>query len=203
MANVVAFEDYDLLDVYKRAQEAAEAPRARNFVVEFGPFASRIASDVDASGFKQLMSDESATNSVQRPTRWMYVHCIEMRPLSTATNRVHSNIWAPNEQKDSVEAIGRRYGFSPRLLALLCTVPPLAETPVQNDSLEEKSASTSIEDLERGIDMPQDSSREVRKAGDKNFFDIARNFTSYQSIDIGERDKCTYAPCECIVPLTF
>jgi len=86
MANFDAFEDYDLLDVYTRAQELAEARDAGNFVVEFGPYASRIASDVDASGFKQLMSGESAADGLQMPTRWMYVHCTETRPLPTAKN---------------------------------------------------------------------------------------------------------------------
>lgn len=61
---------------------------------------------------------------------------------------------------------------------------------VRNAGPEKKSASTSLKDLELGIEMRQDNMREVPKAEDKNFFDIARNFTSYQSIDIGERDKC-------------
>jgi hypothetical protein len=86
MANFVAFEDYDHPDVYTRAQEVAEARDARNFVVEFGPFASRIASNVKASGFEQLMSGESAVDGLRMPTRWMYVHCTETRPLSTAKN---------------------------------------------------------------------------------------------------------------------
>jgi hypothetical protein len=115
------------------------------------------------------------------------------------TNRAYSNLWAPNTQRGSVEAIGRRYGFSPRLLELLCTAPPPVNVQqlVHSDDSEDKSAS-SLNDVELGIERRQDTMREVPKGENKNFFDIARNFTSYQSIDIGERDKCAYVPYGCV-----
>lgn len=34
------------------------------------------------------------------------------------------NVWAPDSQPDVVKAIGDRYGFSKRLVALLLTTPP-------------------------------------------------------------------------------
>lgn len=65
------FEDYDLPSVYKKAQAEAVAINARNFVVDFGLGASRIASNVDLDGFEVLMTDQRASRSASTPTRWM------------------------------------------------------------------------------------------------------------------------------------
>lgn len=108
------------------------------------------------------------------------------------------NVWAPNLQPDVVKAIGLRYDFSARLMAILRTTPPpnSIEAPAENWKTEKELDSPSLPDVEQAI--PARLSRlsstfDAAKPNTRNFFDIAANFSSYQSIDIGE--KCGYSPC--------
>lgn len=108
------------------------------------------------------------------------------------------NIWAPDLQPDVVDAIGLRYGFSERLKAILRTTPPAnsSEAPVENYTAEKEFDLPSVPDVEQGIPTPLtrlSSTLKAAKPNTRNFFNIAANFSSYQSIDIGE--KCEYGPC--------
>lgn len=105
------------------------------------------------------------------------------------------NVWAPDSQPDVVKAIGDRYGFSKRLVALLLTTPPPSsrEAPAENWTPDKEldSPSADIEKASPARPTPLDRDLKVVKPKTTNFFNIATNFSSYQSIDIG--DKCGYS----------
>lgn len=122
-------------------------------------------------------------------------HAVAVRRQETDLPR---NIWAPDLQPDVVDAIGLRYGFSERLKAILRTTPPAnsSEAPVENYTAEKEFDLPSVPDVEQGIPTPLtrlSSTLKAAKPNTRNFFNIAANFSSYQSIDIGE--KCEYGPC--------
>lgn len=86
-------------------------------------------------------------------------------------------------------------------MAILRTTPPAPpansiEAPAKNWTTEKELDSPSLADVERAFPPPPtrlDSALEAAKSNTRNFFDIAANFSSYQSIDIG--DKCGCSSC--------
>lgn len=105
------------------------------------------------------------------------------------------NVWAPNLQPDVVDAIVLRYNFSARLKAILRTTPPSdsSEAPAKTYTTDKEFDSHSLADVERAVPTRLSIALKAAKPNSRNFFDIAANFTSYQSIDIGEKCKCS--PC--------
>ncbi|KFY18338.1 hypothetical protein V493_08714 [Pseudogymnoascus sp. VKM F-4281 (FW-2241)] len=173
MSTFDGFVDYDKANFFQAAHDKAAKEGAKNFVVDFGSRGSRIASDVKPDGFKTLMTDDGAPRIKEAPTRWI-------------------NVWAPNSQPEVVNAIGFRYGFSTRLMALLLTAPPAdsSEAPVENCTTEKGFDSPSLPDVEQAIPTRfsrLSSTLEDAKRNPRNFFNIAANFPSYQSIDIGPK----------------
>ncbi|OBT90991.1 hypothetical protein VE02_00210 [Pseudogymnoascus sp. 03VT05] len=168
------FVDYDDARVYKDARESAAKRDAKNFVVDFGSRGSRIASNVPPSGFETLMTEGAAPRAKGTPTRWI-------------------NVWAPDSQPDVVKAIGDRYGFSKRLVALLLTTPPpnSREAPAENWTPENELDSPSADIEKASAARPTHFDRALKvKPNTTNFFNIAANFSSYQSIDIGDKFIC-------------
>ncbi len=174
MATSTPFEDYDHEGVYTRTQEKALRHDALNFVVKFGPYASNVGSDVALADFEALLkTDVSEAQTSTTPAIWI-------------------NFWNPGRQRQSIELLGRHYGFSPRLIELLCTVPPIItdhSADATPSLVKRRSTSGSAVDVEKGqsISLRQIDAPPSRR---HNFYDIARNFTSYQSIDIGEEFIC-------------
>jgi hypothetical protein len=104
---------------------------------------------------------------------------------------LRSNLWAPNEQTKIVKMIGERYGFSPRLIELLRTEPP--REPKSNTPLEvrdEKEGSPSESETQDNLAPVNEVLNAVNAAGQTNFYKIAKDFTNYQSFDIG--DHCEW-----------
>ncbi|KFZ08424.1 hypothetical protein V502_09362 [Pseudogymnoascus sp. VKM F-4520 (FW-2644)] len=170
------FADYDDADHYEKALELAAKRDALNFVVDFGSRESRIASNVDSKGFKTLMTEGGVPRIEGAPTRWI-------------------NVWAPNLQPDVVKAIGIRYDFSARLMAILRTTPPppnSIEAPAENWKTEKELDSPSLPDVEQArlTRVSSTLDADAAKPNTRNFFDIATNFSSYQSIDIGDKFIC-------------
>ncbi|KFY52453.1 hypothetical protein V496_08430 [Pseudogymnoascus sp. VKM F-4515 (FW-2607)] len=171
-----SFVKFDDAVRYREALECAAAKDSKNFVVDFGSRVSWIASNVGSDGFKTLMEEGGAPRTEGAPARWI-------------------NIWAPDLQPDVVDAIGLRYGFSERLKAILRTTPPAnsSEAPVENYTAEKEFDLPSVPDVEQGIPTPLtrlSSTLKAAKPNTRNFFNIAANFSSYQSIDIGEKFIC-------------
>ncbi|KAK6958083.1 hypothetical protein Daesc_000876 [Daldinia eschscholtzii] len=96
------FEDFDLEEVFKSAEQHVRDEKSRNFVVEFGSERARIAFNFDIHDAKELLLDQDPDKKKDYPIRWI-------------------NIWDPSTQPNIMEAISDRYEFSPRLLGLMVT----------------------------------------------------------------------------------
>ncbi|KAI1400337.1 hypothetical protein F4819DRAFT_461672 [Hypoxylon fuscum] len=96
-----AFQDFDLEDVFRRAEEHVGNQDSKNFVVEFGLEKARIALDLSFGKVSELLNQDP-DHQREYPIRWI-------------------NIWDPSSQWDIMNAIGNEYGFSPRLLGLMTT----------------------------------------------------------------------------------
>ncbi|KAI1492650.1 hypothetical protein F5X96DRAFT_625501 [Biscogniauxia mediterranea] len=127
------FEDFDLPEVFRKAQENATSKNSKNFVVEFGSDHARIAFDLGAEHFLELLKD--GRDTAHYPIRWI-------------------NIWDPNVQKETLVAIGDKYDFSERLVGLMMTVtkPPPHEDRKRKDWLAgvHLRHHRSAKDLEKG-----------------------------------------------------
>lgn len=62
------FEDFDVREVYERTLTAASDLKAQNFVIQFGPQHARIATNLDADDFEDLLL---WVNDKDCPIRWM------------------------------------------------------------------------------------------------------------------------------------
>jgi hypothetical protein len=110
------------------------------------------------------------------------------------TDALHSNIWAPNRQVEIIEVLGKHYKFSPRLLALVRTIPPDTTTtpPIQNkDHGKFKSNIFRKDDIElatSSLDTPRANPLPQRRQN-LSQYEIAKQMINYQSIDVGAHCK--------------
>ena len=121
---------------------------------------------------------------------------------STFAHFLSSNFWKPADHQKSIALLRRKYNFSPRLVEMITTrPPPISKAPISDDtSLSKKRDSSSSlvrskADLEMGQLSPTSSTGSTLQR-EHNFYDIARNFTSYHSIDVGDQCK----PYSCPLP---
>ncbi|TAQ89005.1 hypothetical protein B7494_g2683 [Chlorociboria aeruginascens] len=167
------FADFDDEGVYKQSQERVLLESTKNFVVEFGKDEAQIAFDLDAEDVDALLQDTAHQH--QRPVRWI-------------------NVWAPNRQLELVESIGIHYKFSPRLRAIIRTIPPAAETKHEKHTSRFKNKLFHKDDIELGrasFDTPATTPRPrspPRTAHmNTSHYSIANQMINYQSIDVGPR----------------
>ncbi|KAB8291243.1 hypothetical protein EYC80_009930 [Monilinia laxa] len=167
------FADFDVQVVYDASLERARDEKTRNFVVEFGKLEARIAFDFNAGQLGQLLN-ESPTEAerVRPPVRWI-------------------NIWGPNRQTDVIDVLAKRYGFSPRLLAIIKTLPPnkssnkdhrasYKEKLYEKDDIETGRASMNVSRVHAAQRAP----------GTASHYTIAQQMINYQSVDVGARFMC-------------
>lgn len=108
---------------------------------------------------------------------------------------MNSNIWAPHRQTDVVDLLGKNYGFSARLLAIIRTAPlgtdnrsrdrPLGRLRAklyQKDDLEVAATSGPA----TSVDLPRTG---VPPRNETSHYSIARQMINYQSVDGGTRCK--------------
>ncbi|KAI1137032.1 hypothetical protein F5Y05DRAFT_389943 [Hypoxylon sp. FL0543] len=126
----IAFEDFDLDEVFKKAQLHVTDENSTNFVVEFGYERARIAFNLSTDDMKEVL-DQNPDEDY--PIRWV-------------------NVWDPSVQRDVMKAIGGIYGFSPRLLGLMTTRrSPQDEARRHRDRKRATSRhNRSFRDLEKG-----------------------------------------------------
>jgi hypothetical protein len=91
MAANVAFEDFDSPAVYKRSLARAQEGSTHNFVVGFGQKQAKIAFNVSAESFQELLEAEPPHDC---PVRWMYAPSLSLscRVVSFRFNHLLSNI---------------------------------------------------------------------------------------------------------------
>ncbi|QSZ29059.1 hypothetical protein DSL72_003569 [Monilinia vaccinii-corymbosi] len=167
------FEDFDEDVIYDASLERARSEKTRNFVVEFGKLEARIAFDFNAGQLEELLNEPpTEAERVRPPVRWI-------------------NIWGPNRQTDVIDVLANRYGFSPRLLAIIKTLPPNSssnkghrvsckEKWYEKDDIETGRASMNIS----GPHAPHCA------PGAASHYTIAQQMINYQSVDVGARFMC-------------
>ena len=96
----VEFVDFDDQNEFNKAFLRAKVHSTRNFVVEFNADQAECAFDLDESQIESLLEprahDAPPARSSTHLTRWIH-------------------IWRPENQKETIRAVAKHYGFSPRL----------------------------------------------------------------------------------------
>lgn len=104
----------------------------------------------------------------------------------------NSNIWGPNRQPDVIDVLANRYGFSPRLLAIIKTLPPhISSNKDHRASYKEKLYEK--DDIETGrasMNVPRAHTAPRVSQGTTSHYTIAQQMINYQSIDVGARFMC-------------
>ncbi|KAK3708870.1 hypothetical protein LTR37_011200 [Vermiconidia calcicola] len=173
---------------FKNLDDAADAEgllgvvqssKTWNFALDFSDAVSWAAFDLAASSIAALLETE--------------------RPESLNTRWI--NIWYPSQQRSLIEVIARRYDFSPRLLALMCSEP---KQPRRSQSSVQRFESTrrfwhrrsqarhSESEYEKGLDELSEhssiSSHDSAVAG--NLYKMIDDLWHYSSIDFGRNYVC-------------
>jgi hypothetical protein len=99
---------------------------------------------------------------------------------------IYSNVWAPNRQVEIIELLGKHYKFSPRLLAIIKTIPPDTphETRDKNVGKYNRLHKDDIELAASSIDTPRvpSPSQSLQSISQ---YDAAKEMINFQSIDVG------------------
>lgn len=114
--SIVPFVDFDDQIEFDNAFSKAKAQSTRNFVIDFNVDQAKCAFDLDEVEIESLL--EPRTHNPP-----------SSQPASYSTRWIH--IWRPEDQKHTIEAVAKHYGFSPRL-TLSMTADPMKPQPVSN-----------------------------------------------------------------------
>ncbi|KZF26495.1 hypothetical protein L228DRAFT_279684 [Xylona heveae TC161] len=175
------FHNFDDKTVFGKYEELVNDADSRNFVIDFSTEEAWAAFNLQSHDFIGLLKTK--------------------RPPSLGTRWI--NIWAPNLQKDVVQAIALYYGFSPRLLGLMCS-DPLKPMPMviaerkrrfyhrtSKDDTVRKTASSYVTDAEVGIQMTERKSAETSALRlDLNHYHLVDEVWHYSSVDWGRSYMC-------------
>ena len=161
--------------------QAVTSNNSQNFVLDFGDDAAFV-------GFDLFTSSVAALLDAERPevlnVRWI-------------------NIWAPQHKKETLELLARRYDFSPRLLALMCSDPyqrrtsSLSSRPSKQSRRSRRSTRRSPTpsaetEVEKGLDelseLSSVSSYDSVTGG--NLYRIIDDLWHYASVDFGRSYVC-------------
>ena len=161
--------------------------------------------DPDSSGFALYFDDNEAfgtdTITKDKLSRLLEAKKPPVQSLAQVSPNVTCwiNFWTPDTQKESLDLLAKRYGFSARLLALMATDPP--PPPPKNmtvsthksshgrgrlvrhradDTEYHGAASLSIEKQEPAADQ----------ALKLNHYDIVREIWHFFSVDFGPKYVC-------------
>lgn len=106
-----------------------------------------------------------------------------------------SNIWGPNRQTDVIDVLAHRYGFSPRLLAIIKTLPP-NKSSKKDHRVSYKEKLFEKDDIETGrasMNMPRAHVTHRAPPPTTSHYTIAQQMINYQSVDVGARFMCVGA----------
>lgn len=163
------FEDFDDESVYRESQRRALDETTFNFVVEFGKDRAHIAFNLGTNDVQKLFEAE---RHEETPVRWI-------------------NIWAPNRQVEVIEILGKHYKFSPRLLAIIKTMPPdkIPEVQDKNAGRYRMLHKDDVELATSSIDTPRTDSPFSSRQNISQY-DAAKQTINFQSIDVGTHFFC-------------
>jgi hypothetical protein len=151
-----------------------------NFVVDFSDAAAWASFDLHPLSLAGLLESE-------RPevlnTRWI-------------------NIWYPSQQAPLLELLAKRYDFSPRLLALMCSEPePMrrSQSSIRDSRTSRRkfwhrqAQPSNVEsDMEKGVDELSELSSitSYDSAAASNLYKIINQLWHYSSVDFGRNYVC-------------
>ncbi|KAJ5941011.1 hypothetical protein N7516_001179 [Penicillium verrucosum] len=176
---VEKFKNIDDKTQFYTAMRCLEDPLTQNFVLDFGNEEAWCASDLGTNELKLLLSKP---RDKCFGTRWI-------------------NIWAPEEQKESIRAITKHYGVSERLQGMMCTepvhpAPKTTPTPLPTKRTSQlSSVATSfkheVDDAENALKHIADQEKSRESASFKNltFAQVTDQIWHFSSVDHGPR--CT------------
>ncbi|TQN71652.1 hypothetical protein CSHISOI_03871 [Colletotrichum shisoi] len=160
------FRDLDDNDVYTGIKAQAASDQARNFVVEFNHDEAKIACDLSSDEFGVLLGQRAPEGMV----RWI-------------------NIWSPSKQTSMVKQIGNRYGFSPRLQALM--VAPNLASVLEVDNKQDSKQGDIESVLMHDEPKAQPSSHTTEQSlEDIEIYQLVKETVNYTSIDQGKQFLC-------------
>lgn len=174
-----AMQNMDQPATLKRLLRKLSSSDSRNFVLDFSDSVAFAGFDLPLGSMIDLLT--SASRPDELSTRWI-------------------NIWYPFDHKPLLEALGKHYDFSPRLLAMMCSDPRPARsgrssastkgTPPPRESTRSSGRGRS-DDLEKGTvlsDSASITSNNPVRTG--NIYDIANEVWHYTSVDQGRNYLC-------------
>ncbi|KAK6443252.1 hypothetical protein LTR95_000077 [Oleoguttula sp. CCFEE 5521] len=174
------FYDLDSTAAAQAALTAASSLTSRNFVLDFGDDAATAAFDLSQSAIERLPALERSGST---SARWI-------------------NLWYPAQQQNLIEILAKRYDFTPRLLALMCSDPRQSRSPTSSRQTITKSPrswgrraspTTSTEsEIEKGGDELAEhcSIASNDSSGSGNLYRIINDIWHYSSIDLGRSYVC-------------
>ncbi|KAJ5687495.1 hypothetical protein N7536_010114 [Penicillium majusculum] len=177
---VEKFKDIDDKTQFYTAMRCLEDPLTQNFVLDFGNEEAWCASDLGTNELKLLLSKP---RDKCFGTRWI-------------------NIWAPEEQKESIRAITKHYGVSERLQGMMCTEPVHPAPKTTPTPLPTKRTSQSpsvapsfkheVDDAENALKhlVDPDKSRESASFKNLTFAQVTDQIWHFSSVDHGPRYTC-------------
>ncbi|CAI7635663.1 hypothetical protein PCG10_000353 [Penicillium crustosum] len=177
---VEKFKNIDDKTQFYTAMRCLEDPLTQNFVLDFGNEEAWCASDLGTNELKLLLSKP---RDKCFGTRWI-------------------NIWAPEEQKESIRAITKQYGVSERLQGMMCTEPvhPAPKTtptplPAKRNSQSPSVAPSfkhEVDDAENALKhlADPDKSRESASFKSLTFAQVTDQIWHFSSVDHGPRYTC-------------
>ncbi|KAK4861932.1 hypothetical protein LT330_003070 [Penicillium expansum] len=180
---VEKFKNIDDKTQFYTAMRRLADPLTQNFVLDFGNEEAWCASDLGTNELELLLSKPRDRCF---GTRWI-------------------NIWAPEEQKESIRAITRYYGVSERLQGMMCTEPVHPEPETTPTTLPTKRTPQSphvvpsfqheVDDAENALKhlaVESDDYRKSASASFKNltFAQVTNQIWHFSSVDHGPRYTC-------------
>ncbi|KAJ5420886.1 hypothetical protein N7465_003405 [Penicillium sp. CMV-2018d] len=177
---VEKFKNIDDKTQFYTAMRSLEDPLTQNFVLDFGNEEAWSASDLGTNELKLLLSKP---RDKCFGTRWI-------------------NIWAPEEQKESIRAITKHYGVSERLQGMMCTEPVHPAPKTTPTPLPTKRTSQSpsvapsfkheVDDAENALKHLADPDKARESASFKNltFAQVTDQIWHFSSVDHGPRYTC-------------
>ncbi|KGO68267.1 Small GTPase superfamily, ARF/SAR type [Penicillium italicum] len=177
---VEKFKNIDDKTQFNVAMRCLKDPLTQNFVLDFGNEEAWCASNLGTHELKLLLSKPRDRCF---GTRWI-------------------NIWAPEEQKESIRAITKYYGVSERLQGMMCTEPVHPAPKTTPTPLPTKRSSQSshvvpsfqheVDDAENALKHIADPDKSSESASFKNltFAQVTDQIWHFSSVDHGPRYTC-------------
>ncbi|KAG0155039.1 hypothetical protein PDIDSM_612 [Penicillium digitatum] len=174
---VEKFKNIDDKTQFYIAMRSLQDPLTRNLLLDFGNEEAWCASDLGTDELKRLLSKP---RDKCFGTRWI-------------------NIWAPEEQKESIRAITKSYGVSERLQGMMCTEPvhptpkatttPLPTKRTSHAPSDAPSFQHEADDAENALKHLVDPDKSPESASFKNltFTQVTDQIWHFSSVDHGPR----------------